>query len=153
MIEVLGPPDAFGVDVEIIIRKHHLPHISDECVGGGFGLCCTDSGVAGRGGSWGSEEKGFRGLGRSSRSMARRRGISMTLCWFDRWQMAIGSCRCTLQMSAIMCAPARHPLDLEARLRGTSVYFPTARFRCCRLAAFAERHAVVCGRTRMTGWC
>ena len=27
VIEVLGPPDAFGVDVEIIIRKHHLPHV------------------------------------------------------------------------------------------------------------------------------
>ena len=26
IIEILGPPDAFGVDVEIIIRKHHLPH-------------------------------------------------------------------------------------------------------------------------------
>src|SRR6185437_9147895 len=27
VIEVLGPPDAFGVDVEIIIRKHHLPRV------------------------------------------------------------------------------------------------------------------------------
>src|ERR1019366_3632235 len=27
VIELLGPPDAFGVDVEIIIRKHHLPHV------------------------------------------------------------------------------------------------------------------------------
>ncbi len=26
ILEVLGPPDAFGVDVEIVIRKHHLPH-------------------------------------------------------------------------------------------------------------------------------
>jgi ribonuclease R len=26
VIEVLGRPDDFGVDVEIIIRKHHLPH-------------------------------------------------------------------------------------------------------------------------------
>ncbi|HEY0749480.1 MAG TPA: RNB domain-containing ribonuclease, partial [Steroidobacteraceae bacterium] len=26
VIEVLGAPDDFGVDVEIIIRKHHLPH-------------------------------------------------------------------------------------------------------------------------------
>jgi ribonuclease R len=26
IIEILGPPDAFGVDVEIIIRKHHIPH-------------------------------------------------------------------------------------------------------------------------------
>ncbi len=27
VIEVLGDPDGFGVDVEIIIRKHHLPHV------------------------------------------------------------------------------------------------------------------------------
>jgi ribonuclease R len=26
VIQVLGPPDAFGVDVEIVIRKHHIPH-------------------------------------------------------------------------------------------------------------------------------
>ena len=26
VVEVLGPPDAFGVDVEIIIRKHGIPH-------------------------------------------------------------------------------------------------------------------------------
>ncbi len=26
VIEVLGHPDDFGVDVEVIIRKHHLPH-------------------------------------------------------------------------------------------------------------------------------
>ncbi len=26
VIEVLGPPDAFGVDVEIVIRKHAIPH-------------------------------------------------------------------------------------------------------------------------------
>ena len=32
VIEVLGPPDAFGVDVEIVIRKHHLPHIFPQNV-------------------------------------------------------------------------------------------------------------------------
>ncbi len=26
VIEILGQPDDFGVDVEIVIRKHHLPH-------------------------------------------------------------------------------------------------------------------------------
>ena len=26
VIEVLGRPDDFGVDVEIVIRKHHIPH-------------------------------------------------------------------------------------------------------------------------------
>ncbi|WP_263370348.1 ribonuclease R family protein [Granulicella cerasi] len=27
VIEVLGHPDDFGVDVEIVIRKHHIPHV------------------------------------------------------------------------------------------------------------------------------
>src|SRR5438094_5498426 len=26
VVEILGKPDDFGVDVEIVIRKHHLPH-------------------------------------------------------------------------------------------------------------------------------
>jgi len=26
VIEILGSPDDFGIDVEIVIRKHHLPH-------------------------------------------------------------------------------------------------------------------------------
>src|SRR5437763_7340855 len=26
VIEILGRPDDFGVDVEVVIRKHHLPH-------------------------------------------------------------------------------------------------------------------------------
>ena len=26
VVEILGHPDDFGVDVEIVIRKHHLPH-------------------------------------------------------------------------------------------------------------------------------
>ena len=53
VIEVLGPPDAFGVDVEIIIRKHHLPHVfpanvlaEATAVGG------ADGGCAGRRKSW-----------------------------------------------------------------------------------------------------
>lgn len=32
VIEVLGERDAFGVDVEILIRKHHLPHIFPDAV-------------------------------------------------------------------------------------------------------------------------
>src|SRR6202012_4900171 len=27
VIEILGREDDFGVDVEIVIRKHHLPHV------------------------------------------------------------------------------------------------------------------------------
>ena len=32
ILEVLGERDAFGVDVEILIRKHHLPHVFPERV-------------------------------------------------------------------------------------------------------------------------
>lgn len=32
VIEVLGPPEAFGVDVEIVIRKHHIPHAFPSAV-------------------------------------------------------------------------------------------------------------------------
>ena len=39
IIEVLGPPDAFGVDVEIIIRKHHsTARISGERAGRRLGI-------------------------------------------------------------------------------------------------------------------
>jgi len=30
VIEILGRPAIFGVDVEILIRKHHLPHQFSE---------------------------------------------------------------------------------------------------------------------------
>jgi ribonuclease R len=32
VVEVLGRPDQFGVDVEIVIRKHHIPHRFPEAV-------------------------------------------------------------------------------------------------------------------------
>ena len=32
IVEVLGRPGEFGVDVEILIRKHHLPHSFSEAV-------------------------------------------------------------------------------------------------------------------------
>ncbi len=32
VIEMLGDPDAFGVDVEMMIRKHHLPHVFPDNV-------------------------------------------------------------------------------------------------------------------------
>ena len=32
VIEVLGDRDAFGVDVEILIRKHYLPHVFPDRV-------------------------------------------------------------------------------------------------------------------------
>src|SRR5579859_1225001 len=32
VLEILGDPDDFGVDVEIMIRKHHIPHLFPDAV-------------------------------------------------------------------------------------------------------------------------
>ena len=44
VIEILGRPDDFGVDVEIMIRKHHIPHqFPPEVLRAGARLCRDDS--------------------------------------------------------------------------------------------------------------
>ncbi len=44
VIEILGRPDDFGVDVEIMIRKHHIPHhFPTEGFGAGAKLFQCDS--------------------------------------------------------------------------------------------------------------
>ena len=62
VIEVLGPPDAFGVDVEIVIRKHHLPHVFPANVlAEASGVGDADGGDTGRRASW-RRRRDFRGL-------------------------------------------------------------------------------------------
>ena len=77
VIEVLGPPDAFGVDVEIVIRKHHLPHVfpanvlAEATASGG-----ADGGYAGGGGAGQAE------------------GFSRAADCDDRWRDGAGFRRC-----------------------------------------------------------
>jgi ribonuclease R len=121
VIEVLGPPDAFGVDVEIIIRKHHLPHVFPTDV-----LAEASASAAQTVDTLNTAERGrrrdFRGLkivtidGETARD-------------FDDAVLVrpLPNGNYELQVHIADVSHYVRPgtsLDLEARLRGTSVYFP-----------------------------
>jgi ribonuclease R len=121
VIEVLGPPDAFGVDVEIIIRKHHLPHVFPANV-----LAEATASAAQTVDTLEAEEIGlrrdFRGLnivtidGETARDFDD--AVLVQPLENGNWQ---------LQVHIADVSHYVRPgtaLDLEARLRGTSVYFP-----------------------------
>jgi ribonuclease R len=121
VIEVLGPPDAFGVDVEIIIRKHHLPHTFPTNVLAEATASATQT-VDTLDAQELSMRRDFRGLkivtidGETARD-------------FDDAVLArpLGNGSWELQVHIADVSHYVRPgtaLDLEARLRGTSVYFP-----------------------------
>jgi len=121
VIEVLGPPDAFGVDVEIVIRKHHLPHVFPANV-----LAEATASAAQTVDTLPPEEaaarRDFRGLpivtidGETARDFDD--AVLVTPLPNGNWE---------LQVHIADVSHYVRPgtaLDLEARLRGTSVYFP-----------------------------
>lgn len=121
VIEVLGPPEAFGVDVEIVIRKHHLPHVFPANV-----LNEAATSAQQTVDSLPPEElrtrRDFRGLpivtidGETARDFDD--AVYVEQLANDNWQ---------LQVHIADVSHYVRPgtaLDLEARLRGTSVYFP-----------------------------
>jgi ribonuclease R len=116
VIEVLGAEDDFGVDVEMVIRKHHLPRVFPDAV------LAEAREVARRDADVAAERRDFRALpivtidGETARdfddAVLVRREVD------GAWE---------LQVHIADVAQYVHPgtaLDLEARLRGTSVYFP-----------------------------
>jgi len=121
VIEVLGPPDAFGVDVEIVIRKHHLPHVFPANVlaeATASAAQTVDSLSAGEL----ARRRDFRGLpivtidGETARDFDD--AVLVTPLKNGNWE---------LQVHIADVSNYVRPgtaLDLEARLRGTSVYFP-----------------------------
>lgn len=121
VIEVLGPPDAFGVDVEIVIRKHHLPHVFPANV-----LAEAEDSARQTVDTLDAEElarrQDFRGLpivtidGETARDFDD--AVYVKPLANGNWQ---------LQVHIADVSHYVRPgtaLDLEARLRGTSVYFP-----------------------------
>ena len=116
VLEVLGAEDDFGVDVEMVIRKHHLPRIFPETV------LAEARAVARLDPKAVSARRDFRELpivtidGETARDfddavLVRHHGDG-------NWE---------LQVHIADVAEYVGPdsaLDLEARLRGTSVYFP-----------------------------
>ncbi|MDE3103982.1 MAG: RNB domain-containing ribonuclease [Acidobacteriota bacterium] len=121
VIEVLGDPEGFGVDVEIIIRKHHLPHVFPANV-----LAEASASAARTVESLDEEELGwrtdFRGLpivtidGETARDFDDAVLVRALPNGNHELQVHIAD------VSAYVLPGT--DLDLEARLRGTSVYFP-----------------------------
>ena len=119
VIEVLGDRDAFGVDVEILIRKHHLPYTFPDRVlqeARAVAVHPVNDPEASR------QRRDFRGLpivtidGETARD-------------FDDAVLvrALDGGGFELQVHIADVAHYVRPgsaLDLEARLRGNSVYFP-----------------------------
>jgi ribonuclease R len=117
VIEILGRPGDLGVDIEIIIRKHHLPHVFPGDVleeAERRALPVSDADRAGR--------EDFRNLpivtidGETARDFddavyVERRGDG-------GWHLQVHIADVAHYVRTAM------PLDGEARLRGTSVYFP-----------------------------
>jgi ribonuclease R len=117
VVEIIGRPDDFGVDVEIMIRKHHIPHQFPEEV------------IA--------EAKAIPGPV-PAKEIARRRDFRrfdiVTIdgetardfddaVWVDR--LANGNYELHVHIADVGHYVRPHSaIDQEAALRGTSVYFP-----------------------------
>ena len=121
VVEVLGPPDAFGVDVEIIIRKHAIPHTfpahvlaeAEERARDGVESLATDE-LARR--------EDFRGLpvvtidGETARDFDDAVLVRPLANGHMELQVHIADVGWYVRPGSA--------LDTEARVRGTSVYFP-----------------------------
>ncbi len=121
VVEVLGPPDAFGVDVEIIIRKHSIPHTFPPPVLAEAEERAQET-VASLPSAEIAHREDFRGLpivtidGETARD-------------FDDAVMVrpMSNGNTELQVHIADVSYYVHSgsaLDTEARVRGTSVYFP-----------------------------
>jgi len=117
VIEILGRPGEFGVDVEILIRKHHLPHefsaeVLAEAAAGAHPV--TEAEREGR--------RDFRELpivtidGETARDFDD--AVYVKQLENGNWQLQV-------HIADVSHYVRRgSALDREARLRGTSVYFP-----------------------------
>jgi len=117
VIEVLGDPDDFGVDVEMMIRKHQLPRVFPENV------LAEARSVAHLDLEEVARRRDYRGLPIVTIDGETARDFDDAILVTER---ANGS-GYELQVHIADVAEyvrAGTDLDLEARLRGTSVYFP-----------------------------
>jgi ribonuclease R len=121
VIEVLGDPDDFGVDVEMMIRKHQLPRVFPEKV------LAEARSVAHLDLSEVSRRRDFRDLDIVTIDGETARDFDDAVLVRQRPKTANSDGGYELQVHITDVAEyvrAGTDLDLEARLRGTSVYFP-----------------------------
>ena len=125
VIEVLGARDDFGVDVEIIIRKHHLPHrFAEPALAEAEAIHRRAASAARAGGEpeIAAGRRDFRRLpivtidGETARDFDDAVYVERRPEGGFRLQVHIADVAHYVQPDS--------ELDREARLRGTSVYFP-----------------------------
>jgi ribonuclease R len=116
VIEVLGSPDDFGVDVEMMIRKHQLPRIFPEAVlAEARRIAHLDEDIAAR-------RADFRSLPIVTIDGETARDFDDAVLVREH---AEGGYELQVHIADVSeyVLPGS-ALDLEARIRGTSVYFP-----------------------------
>ncbi len=116
VIEVLGDPDDFGVDVEMMIRKHQLPHIFPAKV------LAEARSVAHLDIEEANSRRDFRSLPIVTIDGETARDFDDAVLVTERKD---GGFELQVHIADVAeYVRAGTDLDLEARLRGTSVYFP-----------------------------
>jgi ribonuclease R len=117
VIEILGKPDDFGVDVEIMIRKHHIPHHFPPEVleqAQDFSIVIRADEVTRR--------KDYRALDIVTIDGETARDFDDAV-WVNR--MPNGNYALQVHIADVShYVKPGSPIDEEAFLRGTSVYFP-----------------------------
>jgi ribonuclease R len=117
VMEILGHPDDFGVDVEVVIRKHHLPHqFPPEVLQQAQSIPAVISAeeLAGR--------RDFRALDIVTIDGETARDFDDAV-WVDRLPNGNYALQVHIADVSHYVRPGT-PIDAEARMRGTSVYFP-----------------------------
>jgi ribonuclease R len=117
VIEILGHPDDFGVDVEIVIRKHHIPHRFPAEVlqqAQSYSSVIPQEEVARR--------RDFRGMDVVTIDGETARDFDDAV-WVDR--LPNGNYALHVHIADVShYVRTGSPIDEEALLRGASVYFP-----------------------------
>lgn len=117
VLEVLGRQGEFGVDVEIIIRKHHLPHVFPAPV-----LAEAEEISQTVPAQESSRRRDFRALPIVTIDGETAKDFDDAVCVLP---LANGNVQLQVHIADVShYVVANSPLDREARLRGTSVYFP-----------------------------
>ena len=117
IIEILGRPDDFGIDVEILIRTHHIPHhFPDDVLEQARSLPSPlpDAEIARR--------RDFRDLDIVTIDGETARDFDDAV-WVEQLESGNFALQVHIADVSHYVRPGS-PIDREAALRGTSVYFP-----------------------------